>query len=334
MIKIAIDAMGGDFAPDKIIDGAICGLKQNNDVEIFLYGKSDLIESSLKKHTLSEEEKNRVKIINCTEVIGCDEAPVLAIRNKKDSSLVVASRDLKESKADALISAGSSGAILACGTLIVGRIKNVERPGFGAMVPVKDGICLLLDSGANAECKSEFLNQFATLGTIYYKEMFGVKNPRLALLNIGTEEEKGNQLVKETNELLKNNKNINYIGYIEGREAIFGGCDILISDGFSGNVFIKSYEGIAKLLINNIKSLFYKNLKTKLGALLIKDDFKKMLSSFDYKKHGGAPIIGLEKIFIKVHGNTQGEEITNAIYQAKTFIKNNVNEKIASSLKE
>lgn len=334
MIKIAIDAMGGDFAPEKIIKGAIQGLKENTDVELSLYGKSDLIENELKKYSLTKEENNRVKIIHCSEVIDCNETPVIAIRKKKDSSLVVASKDLKESKADALISAGSSGAILACGTLIVGRIKNLERPGFGTMVPVKGGICLLLDSGANVECKSEYLNQFATIATAYYKEMFNIKSPRVALLNIGTEEEKGNALVKDANILLKDNKNINYIGFIEGREAIFGGCDILICDGFSGNIFLKTYEGIAKLFINNIKTVFYKNIKTKIGAMLIKDEFKNMLKSFDYKKHGGAPIIGLEKIFIKVHGNTEGEEITSAILQAKTFIKNNVNEKIANIIKE
>ena len=334
MIRIAIDAMGGDFAPEKIISGAICGLKQNTDIELSLYGKADLIEKELVKSNLTKDERSRIKIINCSEVIECNEAPVVAIRKKKDSSLVVASYDLKDSKADALISAGSSGAILACGTLIVGRIKNLERPGFGTMVPVKDGTCLLLDSGANVECKPEYLNQFATIATAYYKEMFNIKSPRVALLNIGTEDEKGNQLVKEASTLLKNNKNINYIGYIEGREAIFGGCDILICDGFSGNVFLKTYEGIAKLFIDNIKSVFYKNLKTKIGAMLIKDEFKNMLGSFDYKKHGGAPIIGLEKIFIKVHGNTQGEEITYAISQAKTFIKNKVNEKITSIIKE
>lgn len=334
MIKIAIDAMGGDNAPDAIIKGTIKALKLNNNIEIYLYGKKDLIDKAIKNDNVSSDIINRINIVNCSEVIGFDESPTVAIKTKKDSSIVVACNDLKQGKVDAIVSAGSSGALLVCGTLLVGRIKNIERPAFGTIVPTETGNCLLIDCGANADCKPSYLNQFAMIGSIYYKEMFKKSKPIVKLLNIGTEEEKGNLLIKEAHDLLKQNTNINYNGYAESRDAIFGSCEVLVSDGFSGNIFLKTYEGTAKFILNNLKSVFKKNIFTILGYLLIKNNLQSLIKKFDYKKYGGAPILGLNKIIIKVHGNTDGEEIVYAVNQAQNFVQNNVNDRIINNIKE
>ena len=334
MIKIAIDAMGGDNAPDAIIRGTTKALKSNTDIEIYLYGKKDLIDKAIKNENVSNDIINRINIVNCMDVIGFNESPTVAIKTKKDSSIVVACNDLKQGKVDAIVSAGSSGALLVCGTLIVGRIKGIERPAFGIIVPSEMGNFLLVDCGANADCKPNYINQFALIGSVYYREMFNKENPVVKLLNIGTEEEKGNLLIKEASDLLKQNTNINYNGYAESRDAIFGSCDVLVSDGFSGNIFLKTYEGTAKFILKNLKQVFKKNIFTILGYLLIKSNFKGLINKFDYKKHGGAPILGLNKIIIKVHGNTDGDEIQYAINQAQSFVQNNVNDRIINNIKE
>lgn len=324
-VKVALDAMGGDNAPGEIIKGAVLALNEQNSLFISLIGKEDVIKSELTKYSYDE---NRVEIVNATEIIETAEPPVMAVRKKKDSSLVVAMNMVKDGRCDALVSAGSTGAILVGGQVIVGRIKGVERPPLAPLIPTDKGASLLIDCGANVDARPSFLVQFAKMGSVYMEYVLGVKNPKVAIVNIGAEEEKGNSLVKETFPLLKNCPDINFIGSIEARDIPYGYADVVVCDAFVGNAILKTYEGVGGVLISNIKNTLKSSLKTKIGALLIKSSLKETLKKFDSAQYGGAPLLGLKGLVVKTHGSSKAGEIRNTLIQCITFKEQNINEKI------
>ena len=256
----------------------------------------------------------------------------MAVRRKKDSSLVKALTMVKEKKADAFVSAGSSGAILVGGQVIVGRLKGVERPPMAPLIPTAKGVTLIVDSGANVDSRPSFLVQWAKMGSIYMENILGIKKPKVAIVNVGVEEEKGNQLVKETYPLLKECKDINFIGSIEARDIPNGDADVIVCDAFVGNVILKLYEGLGKTLISKVKGAFMTSLKTKIGALLVKDAIKDTMKSFDATEYGGAPLIGLNGLVVKTHGNAKAKEIKNSIIQCKKFNESNITQKITDSI--
>lgn len=329
LTKIAIDAMGGDDAPGAMVAGAIWALKENKGIKIFLVGDTTQIQELLDKETY---DKERLEIVHAQEVIGNEEAPVLAIRRKKNSSLVIALNLVKEKKADALVSAGATGAVLAGGTLVVGRIKGIERPALGTLLPTEKGMTLLMDAGANVDCKPKFLHQFAKMGAIYYGAFMNSTSPSIALVNNGSEEKKGNALAKETFPLLKEDDSLNFIGNIEAREIPAGEADVIICDGFVGNVILKLTEGLAKSLMSMIKEAIMSTTKSKIGGLLIKGAMKGLSKKMDYTEYGGAPLLGLEALVVKAHGSSNAKAFKNAILQCKTFADKKVNEKIKQQL--
>lgn len=329
MISVAVDAMGGDNAPGEIVAGAVMAINTRKDIKVFLVGRTDAVSCELKKHTYSTEQ---IEIINAEEVIDTEEAPVNAIRKKKDSSIVKGMNMVRNKEVDAFVSAGSSGAILVGGQVLVGRVKGVERPPLAPLIPTKTGVSLLVDCGANVDARPSHLVQFAKMGSIYMEHVMGVKNPRVAIVNIGAEEEKGNALVKETFPLLKECEEINFIGSIEAREIPHGGADVIVSEAFVGNVILKLYEGVGAVLIDKVKSGMMTSLRSKLGALLVKPALKTTLKSFDASQYGGAPLLGLKGLVVKTHGNSKQTEICNAIIQCVTFKEQRINERIQESL--
>lgn len=328
-VKVALDAMGGDNAPQEVVKGAVEAVNIEKDIIVYLVGKEELIKAELSKYTYDKEQ---IIIVHAPDVIETGEPPVMAVRRKKDSSLVRALYLVKNGTADAFVSAGSSGAILVGGQAIVGRIDGVERPPMAPLIPTAKGVSLLVDSGANVDSRSSFLVQWAKMGSIYMEHVVGVKNPRVAIVNVGLEEEKGNQLVKETYPLLKECKDINFIGSIEARNIPNGDADVIVCDAFVGNVILKLYEGTASVLIKKIKGSMMKSLKTKIGALLIKKALKDELKSLDATEYGGAPLIGLNGLVVKTHGNATSKEIKNSLIQCVKFKRENINEKIKASL--
>lgn len=323
--RIALDAMGGDNAPGEIIKGAVEAINKQSNIKILLVGQEEVVKKELARYTYNKEQ---VEIVNATEVIETAEPPVMAIRRKKDSSIVVAMNLVKKGEADALVSAGSSGAILAGGQLIVGRIKGVERPPLAPLIPTKKGVSLLIDCGANVDARSSHLVQFAKIGSIYMENVMGIKNPRVAIVNIGAEEEKGNALVKETFPLLKECEDINFIGSIEAREIPHGMADVVVCEAFVGNVILKLYEGVGSVLIKKVKEGMMSTLRSKIGALLVKPALKKTLKSFDASEYGGAPLLGLNGLVVKAHGSSKAKEIAIAINQCVTFKEQGINDKI------
>ena len=315
MVRIAIDAMGGDLGAKAMVKGAVESLKEEG-MKLLLFGEEEVLKQELSSYSYDPE---RIEIVPCSENISIHESPVMAIRRKKDSSLVRGMLAVKNEEADAFISAGSTGAVLAGGQLVVGREKGVYRPPLAALIPTKNGVCLLTDCGANVDAKPEWLHQFAKMGAIYMEEMLQIKNPSIGLVNIGAEEEKGNALVKETMPLLKECKDINFIGSIEAREIPKGGADVIVCEAFVGNVIIKLYEGVGSTLIGKIKEALTKNMFTKIGAMMIKSSLKATLKSFDASGYGGAPLLGLNGLVVKAHGNSKANEICNSILQCKSF---------------
>ncbi|MCR5120524.1 MAG: phosphate acyltransferase PlsX [Lachnospiraceae bacterium] len=330
MVSVAVDAMGGDNAPLEIVKGVVDALNDADDIQVSLVGKEDEIKEILKD--LSYDE-SRLKLVNATEVIEMAEPPVMAIRRKKDSSIVKALHMVKDGECDAFISAGSSGAILVGGQLIVGRIPGVERAPLAPIIPNEKGCSLLIDCGANVDAKPEMLVQFAQMGSIYMEGALNIKNPRVAIVNIGAEEEKGNALVKETIPLLKECKDINFIGCIEAREIPFGAADVIVCEAFVGNVILKLYEGTGKWILGTIKSALMSSFISKLGALLIKPTLKSKLKDMDVKRYGGAPLLGLNGLVVKTHGSAEAVEVRNSILQCRTFKEQNINERIKEHLK-
>ena len=324
-VNVALDAMGGDNAPSEIIKGAAQALAENEILKVFLVGKEDIIQKELTNYSY---DKNRLEIVNATEVIETAEPPVMAIRKKKDSSIVKALTMVKDGECDAFVSAGSSGAILVGGQVIVGRIKGVERPPLAPLIPTKDGVSLLIDCGANVDARPSFLVQFAKIGSVYMKNVLEIKNPKVAIVNIGAEEEKGNTLVKETYPLLKNCPDINFIGSIEARDIPKGDADVIVCDAFVGNVILKLYEGVGATLIAKVKEGMMSSLRSKIGALLVKPALKSTLKTFDASQYGGAPLLGLKGLVVKTHGSSKAQEIKNTLVQCITFKQQNINEKI------
>ena len=328
-INVAVDAMGGDNAPVEIVKGVVDAVHANNHVKVYLTGQEELVRRELEKYTYPAD---RIEVVNATEVIETAEPPVMAIRRKKDSSIVRALNLVKDGTCDAFVSAGSTGATLVGGQVIVGRIKGVERPPLAPLIPTEKGCALLIDCGANVDARPSHLVQFAKMGSVYMESVMGISNPRVGIVNIGAEEEKGNALVKETYPLLKECKDINFIGSIEARNIPKGDADVIVCDAFVGNVILKLYEGTASTLIKKIKGAMMSSFKTKIGALLIKKSLKEELKTLDATEYGGAPLIGLNGLVVKVHGNATSKEIGNALIQCVKFKKQKINEKITASL--
>lgn len=324
-MKVVVDAFGGDYAPQEIVAGAVKALQENQELRIVLVGDKDKISDILQQLVFVSD---RLEIVHAPDVVGMDEVPTVAIRTKKTSSIVVAFDYLKQNEdAVALVSAGSTGATLTGAVLKLGRIQGVSRPALAPILPtVNDGNVMLLDCGANAECKAENLRDFAILGNEYMKAV-GIKKPRIALLNIGTEEEKGSEMIKEAHQLLKASK-LNFVGNIEARDVIRGNVDVVVADGFSGNVCLKTIEGVAEILFGEIKDIATSSLKAKLGALMLKKGLKKIKTKYDYKRVGGAPLLGVNKIVIKCHGNSKANSIASAINQAYTLAKSKMIQKV------
>lgn len=326
---VALDVMGGDNAPKEMIKGAVQALEKTDAVQVLLVGKEDVIRAELAQYTY---DKARIEVVNATEVIETAEPPVNAIRRKKDSSIVVGMKLVKEGQADAFVSAGSSGAVLVGGQVIVGRIKGVERPPLAPLIPTEKGVSLLVDCGANVDARPSHLVQFAKMGSIYMEHVVGIKNPKVGIVNIGAEEEKGNALVKETFPLLKGEKNINFIGSVEAREIPHGQADVIVCEAFAGNIILKLFEGVGSVLISEIKKGMMGSLRSKIGALLVKPALKKALKSFDSSEYGGAPLLGLNGLVVKTHGSSTAKEICNTIIQCVTFKEQKINEKIKESI--
>ena len=329
--SIALDAMGGDNAPAEIVKGAVEAIEKEPSMKVFLVGVQEAVEKELIKY---QYNKSQIEVVNATEVIETAEPPVNAIRKKKDSSMVVGMKMVKEGKADAFVSAGSSGAILVGGQVIVGRIKGVERPPLAPLIPTEKGVTLLIDCGANVDARASHLVQFAKMGSIYMENVLGVKNPKVGIVNIGAEEEKGNALVKETFPLLKEEKDINFIGSVEAREIPHGQADVVVCEAFAGNIILKLYEGVGAVLIDKIKGGMMSTLRSKIGALLVKPALKQTLKAFDASEYGGAPLLGLNGLVVKTHGSSKSKEVCNTLLQCVTFEKQKINEKIKESIQK
>ncbi len=326
---VAVDAMGGDNAPVEIIKGAIDAINSNENVIIKLVGLEEKVNEELSKY---EYDKERLTVVAATEVIATEEPPVKAIKSKKDSSLVIAMKMVKDGEADALVTAGSTGATLVGGQVIVGRIKGIERPPLAPLLPTKTGKTLLVDCGANVDARPSHLVQFAKMGSIYMENIMGIEKPRVAIVNNGAEEEKGNALVHETFPLLKNCPDINFIGSIEAREIPSGYADVIVCDAFVGNVILKLYEGLGTTLVSEIKKGLMSSLKSKIGALLIMPALKKTLKKFMDDEQGGAPLLGLNGLVVKAHGSSKAKDIKNAIYQCISFKEQGINDKIRENI--
>lgn len=326
-VRIAVDAMGGDNAPGEIVKGAVEGLKKYPDVRLIFVGDEVAVKSELVKY---DYDKSRVELVKSGSVITMDEHPVAAVRSKKDSSLVVATTLVKDGKADCIISAGSTGALFVAGTTIIKRIRGIERTPIGTVFPTIKGLSLLVDAGANVDAKPSQLVQYAQMGSLYLEKCYGIKKPRVALINIGTEEEKGNELTKEAYQLLKQEKNLNFIGNVEAREILNGACDVMVCDAFVGNVILKFFEGTAKTFLKLLKDGMMSSARGKLGGLLVKPSLKKSLAMFDISEYGGAPFLGLNGLVVKMHGSSKATEVKAAIGQCYDF----VSQKIPDLIKE
>lgn len=331
IVRVAVDAMGGDKAPFVTVKGAVDAVKESDSLKVFLVGQKEKVESELSKY---QYDASKIEVVDATEVIDMAEPPVMAIRKKKDSSIVKAMYMVNHGEADAYVSAGSTGATLVGGQVIVGRLKGVDRAPLAPLIPTEKGNSLLIDCGANVDARANHLVQFAKMGTVYMENIMGIKNPTVAIVNIGAEEEKGNALVKETFPLLKNCPDINFIGSIEARDIPAGYADIIVCEAFTGNVILKMYEGVAKSMMHVIKKSLMGSLKTKIGALLIKNDLKKSLSDYSLEKYGGAPMLGLKGLVVKTHGSSSDIEIKNSILQCVTFTEQRISEKISAKISE
>ena len=330
VLRIALDAMGGDKAPKAIIQGAVKAVNEFSDITCVLTGKENKINNILADLTYKEEA---IEVVNATETVSMADKPSTVLRKKKDSSLVVGTNLVKDKKADALISAGNTGAIMAAGIFNIGRVSQVKRPPIATVFPSKIGKTLVLDAGANVDSKPQHLIQFAIMGKIYAEQVLNISNPRVGLLSIGEEKEKGNKLNTETYELIEQEQMIeNFIGNVEGRDIFNGSCDVIVCDGFVGNIVLKTTEGVASYVFDLLKETLTQNLKAKLGALLLKDELTEMKDKVDYRQYGGAPLLGLKGLVIIGHGSSDAQAIFGAIKVAREAVKNNVVQIIENKL--
>lgn len=328
-MKIIIDAMGGDNAPFEIVKGVIEAVKEY-DIDVILTGDSDEIEKIFKEENA---DKSRIEIVHTTEIVTNNDHPAQVIRKKKDSSMVVGMRLLKEGKGDAFISAGNTGAILAGGLFVVGRIKGIDRPALSPILPGKYGPFMLIDAGANAECKTQNILQFAIMGDIYLKAVLKKESPSIGLVNIGAEEEKGTEFTKECHKILKES-GLNFKGNVEGRDIPDGNVDIVVCDGFTGNVILKLFEGVALTIFDALKKEILSSTRTKIGGLLLKPVFKKFKKQFDYTEYGGAMFLGVDGTVIKTHGTAKAKVIKNTIKQAIAIVEGGVVEGIKEEIEK
>ncbi|MDR1912865.1 MAG: phosphate acyltransferase PlsX [Clostridiales bacterium] len=332
-VVIAIDAMGGDSAPAEIVKGALESLS-DGDFKLILIGVESAIKRELAKYSLSDNQINRIEIVAAKDIIGNDESPVQAIRTKKDSSIVRGLNLLKDQKAQAFLSAGATGAVLTGATLIVGRVRGIERPALGTLLPNSRGFSFLIDSGANVDAKPQYLLQFASMGSLYMEHILSVKKPRVGLLNIGAEREKGNALTKEAYGLLEKSSDINFVGNVEARDVPLGAVDVVVCDAFAGNIVLKYTEGFAKAMMGMIKEELMSSYMSRIGALLAKDAFSNLKKRFDYREVGGAPLLGLKGLAVKAHGSSDSLAIRSALKQCVSFCAKDVVEKIARSIQK
>lgn len=329
MIKIAIDAFGGDHAPHAVVEGALEALRDYDDIEITLCGREDAIREELRE---SKYDERRLHVLNATEVIDCHEQPTLAIKKKKDSSLVRALELVAKKEADCIVSAGSTGALLTGATLIIRRIKGVKRPALAPLLPTKKGgWVMLIDCGANTDCKPSYLQQFGVMADAYMRQAMNLDQPRIALLNNGEEAEKGNELTKAAHQLLKAAP-IHFTGNCEARDILSGEIDALVCDGFVGNVVLKYTEGLSDVIFSMLKSELKADKRSTFGALLAKPAFKRLKKRMDYKEVGGAPLLGIDGCVIKAHGSSDDKAFRSAIMQARAFAKSGVNGAIADAI--
>lgn len=329
-MKIILDGMGGDNAPASVVEGAVLASKQIEH-QIVIIGKEELIEGELKKYKYDTE---KIQVINATEIISNDDAPVRAVRSKKDSSIVKGVNMVKSGEGDIFISAGSTGALLAGGLFILGRIQGIDRPALASIYPIIGGTpSLLLDAGANADCKPANLLEFGIMGNIYMQKVIGRQNPRVGLVNIGAEAAKGSMLTKAAYEMLEQS-DMNFIGNVEAREVPKGACDVIVTDGFTGNVLLKLTEGLAWNILKVLKKKFTEGTKAKLGAALLIDKIKGLKQEFDYSEYGGAPILGVKGPIVKMHGSSNANAVKNTILKGIPYVEENVVETIQNSVLE
>ena len=330
-MNIMIDGMGGDHAPEEIVKGAVQAAKEISGT-VSIIGREERINECLQALNWNGDN---IEVVNATEVISNNESPAMAVRKKKDSSISKGMRMLKEGEVDAFISGGSTGALLSAGLLILGRIRGIKRPAIAAFFP-KIGMndtSLILDCGANAESRPEYLLKYGIMGSIFVEKVKGIENPEVMLLNVGAEEEKGDPLHKESFELLRN-ADINFKGNCEGRDVPFGCCDVVVTDGFSGNVFLKSSEGVALAVMKRIKQKMTEGLAAKAGALLSYNKLKEIKKEFDYSEEGGAPILGLKGPVLKIHGSSKANAVYNAILKAVPYVEQDVTALIENAITE
>lgn len=328
MMRIAIDAMGGDNAPEAVVNGAVRALDIFSDLSITLVGK----EAEIRKFLPRSDE--RITIIHTDEVIAGTDEPVRAVRRKKNASMVLMAEEVAQGRADACISAGNTGALMTAGLFVVGRIKGIDRPALAPTLPTVDGKgFLFLDVGANADAKPEHLLQYALMGSIYAEKVRGIKNPTIGLLNVGTEEKKGNDLAKHAFSMLKDAP-INFIGNVESRDLLTGAADVVVTDGFTGNVALKTIEGTAMAIFSMLKQELTGGVKQKLGALMLKPQFKSLKQKLDYSEYGGAGLFGLKAPVIKAHGSSDATAIESAIRQAVNMVNENVSSLIQDAVKQ
>ncbi|MGG4127873.1 phosphate acyltransferase PlsX [Paenibacillus illinoisensis] len=328
-MKIVIDAMGGDHAPLATVEGAIAAATEWADTQIVLVGDEAKLEPLLNQ---SAAKPANLSVRHASEVIGSDDEPVKAVRRKKDASMVVAGRMLKEGEADAMISAGNTGALMTTGLLVVGRMEGIERPALAPMIPTIDDVGVLaLDLGANMDAKPEHLAQYGLMGSLYRQKVQGVDSPRVGLLNVGTEPGKGNELTKHAYPLLEQLP-IRFVGNVEARDVLTGACDVLVCDGFAGNILLKSLEGTAGAIFALLKEQFSSSLKSKLAAAVLMPELRGLKRKLDYTEHGGAPLLGLSRLVVKSHGSADGNAIKNAVRQARIAVQNQLVESISKEI--
>ncbi|MDF2963206.1 MAG: phosphate acyltransferase [Paenibacillus sp.] len=330
-MRIAIDAMGGDNAPDVVVAGALEAAREWGDTTVILVGDASRIEPLVSK---AGTKPANLEIRHAAEVIEADDEPVKAVRRKKDASMVVAGRMVHDREADAMISAGNTGALMTTGLLVVGRIKGIDRPALAPMIPSIDGKGMLaLDLGANMDATPEQLLQYAIMGSIYRNKVHGIAKPRVGLLNVGTEAMKGNELTKAAYPLLEKAP-IHFIGNVESRDVLSGPCDVLVCDGFAGNIMLKSVEGAASVIFSTLKTEFVRNFATKLAALVLKPGLTRFRRSFDYSEHGAAPLLGINGLLLKSHGSSNATAIKNAVRQARIALQNDLVSSISTEISD